>query len=602
MTAATIPLEIAEQSVAEGGGKGPSQRDKLISITDRAELWRCPDGIAHVSLPVGDHREHCRVRSQRFRDWLLSEAGKAYPIEIAGKPRPGTFGKNALEDALSFCEASATAGGVVLPAPLRIASHEGALYLDLGTPDWSAVMVDAAGWRIIAKPPVPILRTRRTRPLPVPGGDGSLDALRDLLPLNGEDEWRLTVLWLLGALRPNGPYPILALSGEQGTGKSVMARILRRLVDPCGDDIMQPPREDRDLISAAKSNHVLAFDNLSSMSGELADSLCRLATGGDIGGRLLYTNDETAAFAAQRPIIVNGIPDLTTRGDLASRAIFVRLSPMRRRRTEAELWRAFDAAAPGILGGLLDALAATLRRLPHVSLPDDDAGLRMADFALMGIAAEPALGWTEGSALNTYRRNILGATEMLADLDPIAIAVRALIAREGAFSGLVSVLHARLSEAADLETKRAPGWPKHVARFGEHLRRIAPALRATGLRVEERRLTAGNSIMIMPHVGEASSLSLLGEEEGGIEAQKRLDGEVNSWGKSPTSPTCQARNGGNLPLPTNGTNVGDVGECRFTYIEQPSEEPHDSPVHVGDVGEKPAEFISDLPPGSEVAI
>jgi hypothetical protein len=50
---------------------------------------------------------------------------------------------------------------------------------------------------------------------------------------------------------------------------------------------MQPPREDRDLITAARNNHVLAFDNLSAVSAELADSLCRLATGGDIGGRLL---------------------------------------------------------------------------------------------------------------------------------------------------------------------------------------------------------------------------------------------------------------------------------------------------------------------------
>ena len=125
--------------------------------------------------------------------------------------------------------------------------------------------------------------------------------LRELLPLDSDDEWRIVILWALAAMRSAGPYPILAWSGEQGTGKSFASRFMRRLIDPCGDDLMQPPREDRDLIAAARNNHVLAFDNLSSLSGELADSLCRLATGGDIGGRSLYTNDDSAAFAAQRP-------------------------------------------------------------------------------------------------------------------------------------------------------------------------------------------------------------------------------------------------------------------------------------------------------------
>src|SRR5262249_27240742 len=54
-----------------GDGKGPSQRDKLLSVADLGEFWRCPDGIAHVSVPVDGHVEHHRVRSQRFRDWLI---------------------------------------------------------------------------------------------------------------------------------------------------------------------------------------------------------------------------------------------------------------------------------------------------------------------------------------------------------------------------------------------------------------------------------------------------------------------------------------------------------------------------------------------------
>ena len=472
-----------------------TQRDKLVIISDRATFWRCPDDVAHATVPIGSRIEHHRVRSAGFRNWLIREGGEAYPIAIAGKERPGTFGRAAIEEALACCEAIAAVAEHVHPARIRVAESDGAAYVDLGDSDWRAVEIRNGAWRIVDRTPIPILRTKRTRALATPSGTGSLNALRQLLPLQGEDEFRLIVLWLLAALRAFGPYPILALSGEAGSGKSFTARLLRELIDPSGDNIMQPPRTDRDLIAAAKGNHVLAFDNLSVMPGDLADSMCRLATGGDIGGRMLYTDADSAAFAAQRPIIINGIPDLVTRGDLASRAIFVRLLPIQRRRTEAEMKEAFAAAAPGLLGALLDTLARALDILPNISLPEDGTAIRMADFAQLACAAEEPLGWRHGTALDLLRGNSSGATAMVVEADPVATAIRELVERHD-YAGLVSELYAHLTLAADLETRRTPAWPKGAARFGEQLRRVAPALRAMGIGIEETRTRAGVRVVI----------------------------------------------------------------------------------------------------------
>ena len=473
-----------------------TQRDKLVIVSDRATFWRCLDDVAHATVPVGNRTEHHRVRSAGFRNWLIRKGGAAYPITIAGKERPGTFGRTAIEEALACCEASAAVTGRVYPARIRVAETDDAAYVDLGDPDWRAVEIRNGAWRIVDQTPIPILRTKRTRAVATPSPGGSLGALRQLLPLHGEDEFRLIVLWLLAALRAHGPYPILALSGEAGSGKSFTARLLRELIDPSGDNIMQPPRTDRDLIAAAKGNHVLAFDNLSVMPGDLADSMCRLATGGDIGGRMLYTDADSAAFAAQRPIIINGIPDLVTRGDLASRAIFVRLLPIQRRRTEAEMKKAFAAAAPGLLGALLDTLARALDTLPNISLPEDGMAIRMADFAQLACAAEEPLGWPAGTALDLLHGNSSGATAMVVEADPVATAVRELVERHGAYSGLVSELCAQLTLSADQEIRRSPAWPKGAARFGEQLRRVAPALRAMGIGLEETRTRAGVRVVI----------------------------------------------------------------------------------------------------------
>ena len=46
------------------------------------------------------------------------------------------------------------------------------------------------------------------------------------------NDFVLIVAWLLAALRPLGPYPLLAISGEQGSAKTVLSKLLKALIDP----------------------------------------------------------------------------------------------------------------------------------------------------------------------------------------------------------------------------------------------------------------------------------------------------------------------------------------------------------------------------------
>jgi hypothetical protein len=68
---------------------------------------------------------------------------------------------------------------------------------------------------------------------------------------------------------------------------------------------------------AANNSHVLAFDNVSGLPGWLSDALCRLASGGSLSVRQLYTDDEEVLFQAARPVVINGIEDVINRPDLA---------------------------------------------------------------------------------------------------------------------------------------------------------------------------------------------------------------------------------------------------------------------------------------------
>jgi hypothetical protein len=59
-----------------------------------------------------------------------------------------------------------------------------------------------------------------------------------------------------------GPYPLLAISGEQGSAKTVLCKLLKALVDPNAAPVRALSREQRELMIAANNSYLLAFDNL----------------------------------------------------------------------------------------------------------------------------------------------------------------------------------------------------------------------------------------------------------------------------------------------------------------------------------------------------
>ena len=72
---------------------------------------------------------------------------------------------------------------------------------------------------------------------------------------------RLFVGYLVGMFGP-GPFAILAIYGEQGSAKSTLCRIIRQLIDPNTAGLRSQPKDERDLLIAARHSAVLAFGNL----------------------------------------------------------------------------------------------------------------------------------------------------------------------------------------------------------------------------------------------------------------------------------------------------------------------------------------------------
>ena len=512
--------------------KRESQATAMVRLAREAgiDLWHTPAGDAYITIALSDHhREHHPTASRGTRDYLTrifyEDSGKA----------PNT---TALQAAIGTLTSIARFDGEQHEAHVRVAGDGDRVYLDLCDAAWRAVEVTPTGWTVITNPPVRFRRSRGMLSLPVPVTGGSIDELRPFVNVASDEDFALLVTWLLAALRPTGPYPIEILIAEQGGAKTTTAKAQRRLCDPNESDVRRPPRNTEDLMIAATNGHIVAFDNLSRLREDLSDNLSVLATGGGFAVRQLYTNREEEIFQAQRPVILNGISQVATRGDLLDRAIVITLPPIpeHARRDEGTFWQEFDRARPRILGALLDAVSCGLRRLPDVQL---ERKPRMADFAMWSVAVEPACPWPEGRFLKAYAGNRQGAVEAVLDGDPVADLVKAIAPWSGTATELLTELNRRTPEHI---TKRK-GWFSRPRQVSDALRRLAPALRKVGLDVLfGRRGRAGTRIVEIERVSaSAASASSAGPDCQGDLADVGGDARMSSSAGSSVNPTSDCR-------------------------------------------------------------
>ncbi|MGE4124468.1 MAG: hypothetical protein AB7E59_04290 [Pusillimonas sp.] len=467
----------APSAVEEEKERKPSQTDLVVAFVK--ELFNLVHDENRDALAVAkDTREVFRVNSRAFRDKLLSGFYGKYEMAV----RDGS-----LREAMMTVQALARATGEPRKANLRVACVGDEWLLDLGVPGNSrTVSVTPGRWEIIDRPGAMFVRGDSMLPLPdpVPGGDVALLWRIANVP---EPQRILVLTWLVDCLRPETPYPLLELIGEQGSGKSVTAEALRRLIDPNSANLRAEPKSAEDLFVISGHNHVVALENVSRLTPQQQDAACILATGGGFAKRKLYSDTDEVVISLRRPVMINGIVAAVTQQDLVDRCISIECPVLEGRAQSVLMWRDFDRNLPAILGGLLDLAAKALQRLPHVDLPERERP-RLAEYAILGCAVAEVLGLPKSTfmdAFNAMRAETVGRT---LEASPVAVAVQELIEAQagGITAPLKDVLHA-------LETYKPQGtdaWPRSAKGLGDALRRAAPALRSLG--IECRSLGKGS--------------------------------------------------------------------------------------------------------------
>jgi hypothetical protein len=477
--------------------------DLVVGDGSGVKLFHTPDQEAYADIYSEGARKTYPLRRKAFRQWLKHQ----FYLKSGKSP-----GSEAVEQAIGMLEAIAVFEGEIREVYLRTAEHEGRVYLDLGRDDWQVVEVGLDGWRLVSDPPVRFRRAETQLPLPIPEAGGSLESLRELLGLSSET-WVMVSAWLLNCLKFAKNYPCLILHGEAGSGKSTLSSVLKRLIDPGRAPLLPSVGDLRNLAIQANNRHLIAYDNLSGVSAEQSDAICRIATGGGFAHRTLHTDCEETVFEFTKPQLLNGIDALATRGDLLDRSLLVSLTRPQQRRDAAQFWAEFEQLHPQILGALLDTLSAALRKLPEITTSLD---VRMIEFARLAIAAEEALGFAPGEFLATYQGNREEAHETAIEASPVAQAILDLMSDREFWRGTASVLLAELKERVGETTAKSKSFPADATRLSKILNRLKPDLRGVGIEIDsykegKNRTRYITFEKISPPTQEADARRTLGE-------------------------------------------------------------------------------------------
>jgi hypothetical protein len=381
--------------------------------------------------------------------------------------------EKAVNDALRVINSEAGMQDPV-QAHLRHAQVGDSIYVDIGDSTGEAIHVTPSGWEVIAQPPVIFRRTALTSKLPRPIKGGNLGDLFSIINVP-EDLQPLVCAFLVSAMF-DIPYPILAINGEQGSGKSDAAKRLSFLIDPSPAPLQSPPRDIPSWIEIAASAKVISLDNLSHISGPLSDSFCSASTGIGSAKRKHYSDRELVVNQFKRVLILNGINLTDQRDDLLDRIIplYLPVINSEQRKSESDLEKAWENVYPLLFGAILDLCSQILNVLPSIKLSSLP---RMADFALI-LAAYDAV--TGQESLKAYIASISSSATTTIEGDQFLDCLKKHLS--GGWMGSAVDL---LEKINSLELyPMAQGWPKSAKNVSEKLMRSAPTLRKAGWTVD----------------------------------------------------------------------------------------------------------------------
>ena len=301
--------------------------------------------------------------------------------------------------------------------------------------------------------------------------------------------------------------PFMMFSGPEGSGKSVTAAMVKELIDPVGmNSVLDtlPTNDANNLAMMLTKEQTQLFDNISYISPQISDMLCRACTGGRHKTRELYTTNNILVYPFNKMrILFTGISNTTIRApDLASRILHYDVPPGQTNRPKSDLEIDYLENRPYILHAVLNTISKAMKEYNvhkdhYSSLP---TRTRMADFERFGSAIAHVLGDKDYSSIRLYQDSMQENMSMMVVDEPLIRLIEKVLddSPDGEYYKPTATFFARIRELGETDDSidtKGRGFPKSTAVVTRMIDRLRGALLERGIEIstgKERDKTDNN--------------------------------------------------------------------------------------------------------------
>lgn len=449
------------------------------SFKDTVKLAKDAADQALVIFPMRPGVCH-QLRSERVQKALRGHA----------KSKETRLNKHRIEEVLDELDAIAFEEGEVIRPHYRVAPVVGGYLYNLGAGRFFHVTA-TEGVSVTTTVPEGVYFTESSTMVSTPNPEPRPDLSALLGWFNCTQVEKLLLIgWLTFVVAtPKAaqvPYPILTVRAAAGSGKTFMcSKVIRQLVDPSSVASQTMPKTIKDVAISAQNSHLIVYDNLRFIRRELSDDLCKVATGGTVSGRKLYTDGEEYSMDVRCALVLNGIHTFVTESDLVSRCVNITLSPIEndQRQTEAELDAKFERDLPSLFFTLHTLAAKILAVKDTVEVGYKS---RMADFSRWLAGLEAVLKIPHSQLQKAYQYNVEQSTIAGVIDDSLFVALTHFAKRYPKASPWSGTPHNLLS-ALESQTDISLGndMPKSAAAMSRKLPALMEALANNGVYLEK---------------------------------------------------------------------------------------------------------------------
>lgn len=466
-----------------------TQAVELINLLENMgmRLFHDEFGFSYIAITMDGHTEVWRIESEHMTKLLQ---------KLYYQNTKRTIKREALFEVKGIlCARASFDSDKDISVFNRVAQCDNAFWYDLSNYKWQAAQITEYGWKIVNNPPVFFQRYKHHKAQVMPMQNG--DVRKIFNHINLKENHTLFLCWLISLFVPDIPHAVAIFYGEKGSAKSTTCEMLKKLIDPSALSTVSLPKDFRSMTITLQQHWFIAFDNISHISDEMSDTLCRAVTGAGIQQRKLCTDDEACIFNFQRCIALNGINNVASKADLLDRSVLFELQRISQenRKEQKEVRISFENDLPSILGGIFDILSKAIGIFPKVKL---DSLPRMADFAHWGYAIGEALGGYGEKFLIEYKNNRKLQNAEAVNADIVGTLIVGFMKNQDKWSGLISELFMRLKQLAKdsgirENSKEFPAKPNALSR---RLNNLKSNLQEEGMRFTTKSTSKGTVITV----------------------------------------------------------------------------------------------------------